>query len=97
MFSEAKVTEIYCLADDFCKEFAKYQETHKKDSSTKHCHSFLISHNLYSYNMNQNYLLYLTQLHPLNLYPLQEFQSVSIDKKATNILNHTIIIFSFFH
>ena len=24
MFSEAKVTEIYCLADDFCKEFAKY-------------------------------------------------------------------------
>ena len=21
MFSEAKVTEIYCLADDFCKEF----------------------------------------------------------------------------
>ena len=28
MFSEAKVTEIYCLADDFCKEFAKYQEKH---------------------------------------------------------------------
>ena len=26
MFSEAKVTEIYCLADDFCKEFSKYQE-----------------------------------------------------------------------
>ena len=23
MFSEAKVTEIYCLADDFCKEFAR--------------------------------------------------------------------------
>lgn len=22
MFSEAKVTEIYCMADDFCKEFA---------------------------------------------------------------------------
>ena len=28
MFSEAKVTEIYSLADDFCKEFAKYQENH---------------------------------------------------------------------
>lgn len=26
MFSEAKVTEIYCLADDFCKEFAMQQE-----------------------------------------------------------------------
>ena len=26
MFSEAKVTEIYCLANDFCKEFEKYQE-----------------------------------------------------------------------
>ena len=26
MFSEAKVTEIYCIADDFCKEFAKVQE-----------------------------------------------------------------------
>ena len=23
MFSEAKVTQIYCMADDFCKEFAK--------------------------------------------------------------------------
>ena len=26
MFSEDKVTEIYCMADDFCKEFAKVQE-----------------------------------------------------------------------
>ena len=26
MFSEAKVTEIFCMADDFCKEFAKTQE-----------------------------------------------------------------------
>ena len=25
MFSEAKVTEIYCMADDFCKEFAEVQ------------------------------------------------------------------------
>ena len=25
MFSEDKVTEIYCMADDFCKEFAKVQ------------------------------------------------------------------------
>ena len=22
MFPESKVTEIYCMADDFCKEFA---------------------------------------------------------------------------
>ena len=28
MFSEAKVTEIYCLADDFCKEFARNQENY---------------------------------------------------------------------
>ena len=28
MFSEAKVTEIYYLADDFSKVFAKYQENH---------------------------------------------------------------------
>lgn len=26
MFSEAKVTEIYCLADDFCKEFVKIKK-----------------------------------------------------------------------
>ena len=26
MFSETKITEIYCMADDFCKEFAKTQE-----------------------------------------------------------------------
>ena len=25
MFSKAKVTEIYCMADDFCKEFAEVQ------------------------------------------------------------------------
>ncbi|SDH52135.1 hypothetical protein SAMN05192582_100765 [Bacteroides ovatus] len=26
MFSEAKVTEIYCMGDDFCKEFTLQQE-----------------------------------------------------------------------
>ncbi len=26
MFLEAKVTEIYCMTDDFCKEFAVQQE-----------------------------------------------------------------------
>ncbi|MEY8687290.1 hypothetical protein AB9N12_14545 [Bacteroides sp. AN502(2024)] len=25
MFSEDKVTDIYCMADDFCKEFALQQ------------------------------------------------------------------------
>ena len=28
MFSEDKVTEIYCLADAFSAEFAKYKENH---------------------------------------------------------------------
>ena len=26
MFSETKVTEIYCMTDDFCKEIAQFQE-----------------------------------------------------------------------
>lgn len=26
MFPESKVTEIYCMADDFCKEFTKQQK-----------------------------------------------------------------------
>ena len=26
MFSESKITEIYCMADDFCKEFTLQQE-----------------------------------------------------------------------
>ena len=26
MFTESKITEIYCMADDFCKEFATQQE-----------------------------------------------------------------------
>ena len=26
MFSESKITEIYCMADDFCKEFSFQQE-----------------------------------------------------------------------
>lgn len=39
MFSEAKVTEIYCLADDFCKEFALQQEKYMiEDKSPVHKH-----------------------------------------------------------
>lgn len=26
MFPEAKITEIYCIADDFCKEIVEQQE-----------------------------------------------------------------------
>ena len=37
MFSEAKVTEIYFMADDFCKEFAKVQEEYMiEDKNHKH-------------------------------------------------------------
>ena len=37
MFSKAKVTEIYCMADDFCEEFAKVQEKYMvKDKNHKH-------------------------------------------------------------
>ncbi len=31
MFSEAKVAEIYCIVDDFCKESACQQEKHCPD------------------------------------------------------------------
>ena len=34
MLSEAKVTEIYCLADNFYKEIAKYQENCMLSSSS---------------------------------------------------------------
>ena len=36
MFSEAKVTEIYPMADDFCKEFAKVQEKYMVEKNDKH-------------------------------------------------------------
>lgn len=37
MFSEAKVTKIYCIADDFCKEFAFQQEKYVvEDKGYKH-------------------------------------------------------------
>ena len=35
MFSEAKVNEIYCLADDFCKEFARHQENYMLKDTKK--------------------------------------------------------------
>ena len=35
MFSEVKVTEIYCLADDFCKEFARNQENYMLKDAEK--------------------------------------------------------------
>ena len=42
---ESKITEIYCMADDFCKEFALQQEKYMvEDSKQKHqfcrLHSF---------------------------------------------------------
>ena len=40
MFFEAKVTEIYCSADDFCQEFAKYQEITCANSTNK-CNEIL--------------------------------------------------------
>ena len=37
MFPESKVTEIYCMADDFCKEFTFQQEKYMiKDKKTRH-------------------------------------------------------------
>ena len=37
MFPESKVTEIYCMADDFCKEFTLQQEKYMiKDMKTMH-------------------------------------------------------------
>ena len=37
MFLEDKVTEIYCMADDFCNEFAKVQENYMiEDKSCRH-------------------------------------------------------------
>ena len=30
MFPESKVTEIYCMADDFCKEFVLQQRSYEK-------------------------------------------------------------------
>lgn len=35
MFTESKITEIYCMADDFCKEFATQQE---KSMLEEHSH-----------------------------------------------------------
>ena len=37
MFSESKVTEIYCMADDFCKEFVLQEEKYMvEDKKLKH-------------------------------------------------------------
>ena len=38
MFPKSKVTEIYCMADDFCKEFTFQREKYMiKDKKTNHC------------------------------------------------------------
>ena len=37
MFPESKITEIYYMADDFCKEFALQQEKYMiEDKKTRH-------------------------------------------------------------
>lgn len=35
MFTESKVTEIYCMTDDFCKEFAFQQEKHMLEEKNR--------------------------------------------------------------
>ena len=42
MFSESKITEIYCMADDFCKEFSFQQEKYRV-SGFPRLASFLLS------------------------------------------------------
>ena len=37
MFTEAKGTEIYCMADDFCKEFALQQGKYMFEDIKKYC------------------------------------------------------------
>lgn len=38
MFPESNVTEIYCMTDDFCKEFTFQQEKYMvEDKKQKHC------------------------------------------------------------
>ena len=37
MFPESKITEIYCMVDDFCKEFTFQQEKYMvEDKKQKH-------------------------------------------------------------
>lgn len=39
MFTESKITEIYCMADDFCKKFALQQEKYMiEDKKTKYAY-----------------------------------------------------------
>ena len=43
MFPESGVTEIYCMADDFCKEFAVQQEKYLvEDNSLPHRNSPIV-------------------------------------------------------
>lgn len=34
MFSETKITEIYCMTDDFCKEIAQFQEKYMVEDTS---------------------------------------------------------------
>ena len=36
MFTEAKITEIFCLADDFCKVFNQELRTHQLQDGRPH-------------------------------------------------------------
>jgi len=37
MFAESKITEIYCLSDDFCKEFMLQQKKYMiEDKKNRH-------------------------------------------------------------
>lgn len=43
MFSEAKVTEFYCLVDNFFKEIAKYHENEMSFTFQKNGKHWIIS------------------------------------------------------
>ena len=50
MFPESKVTEIYCMADDFCKEFTLQQKKYMIEDKRARHHT----KNTETYGENEN-------------------------------------------
>ena len=104
MFSKAKVTEIYCIANGFCKEFAKVQEKYiVKDLNHKHQNSLnrmdnaeiiviLILFRLGGFRCIKYYCEEYVYKHLMRLFPIRMSYNRFVELEKEVLLQLTVFI-----
>ncbi len=100
MFSESKVAEIYCMADDFCKKFTLQQEKYMiEDNKARHRNNpnrmsdvgimvILILFHSGGFRCFKHYYREYVCKHLKHLYPRQVSYNRLVELEKENIASH---------